>query len=81
MATGNVARNDITGQFIKSKPPTAAWTSNYDKAFAKKTVDEWLKGEPDIDSVIWDNEDNLDAKISYKDFLMRIGNSTIQKSN
>ena len=69
MATGNIAKNDITGQYIKSRPPSKAWNENYDRIFAKKTPAEWaeLDGlEGNYDSV------NL---VTYREFL----NSTKSK--
>ncbi len=39
----NVAKNDVTGKFIKSDPPNKLYLSNYDKAFSKKTPSEWGK--------------------------------------
>lgn len=59
----NIAKNEITGKFIKSDPPTQKYLDNYDKAFAKKTPLEWatdLKLEASFDE---------EEKISYKEFL------------
>lgn len=62
MATGNVAKNDITGQYIKSRPPTKDWNNNYDRAFTKKTAQEWAA----LDGIeILGSETE---KISYKQF-------------
>jgi hypothetical protein len=36
MATGNIARNDITGKFIKSAPPTQAYRDGWDNIFKSK---------------------------------------------
>ena len=36
MATGNIARNDITGRFIKSTPPTQAYRDGWDNIFKSK---------------------------------------------
>ena len=36
MATGNIARNDITGRFIKSTPPTQAYRDGWDNIFKTK---------------------------------------------
>ena len=53
----NVAKNDVTGKFIKSDPPNELYLSNYDKAFAKKTPSDWAKDigieiDPDSTEVI-----------------------------
>tara|TARA_B110000858_G_scaffold143513_1_gene163008 strand:- start:253 stop:474 length:222 start_codon:yes stop_codon:yes gene_type:complete len=39
----NIAKNEVTGKFIKSDPPNELYISNYDKAFAKKTPSDWAK--------------------------------------
>ena len=36
MATGNIARNEITGKFIKSEPPNQAYRDGWDNIFKKK---------------------------------------------
>ena len=36
MATGNIARNDITGRYIKSEPPNQAYRDGWDNIFKKK---------------------------------------------
>jgi thiol-disulfide isomerase/thioredoxin len=36
MATGNIARNEITGKFIKSEPPNQAYRDGWDNIFGKK---------------------------------------------
>lgn len=59
----NIAKNEITGKFIKSEPPNRKYLDNYDKAFAKKTPSEWAS---DLEMTI--ESDNTD-KISYKEFL------------
>jgi thiol-disulfide isomerase/thioredoxin len=37
MATGNIAKNDVTGKFIKSEPPNQAYRDGWDNIFKKKT--------------------------------------------
>ena len=36
MATGNIARNEITGRFIKTEPPNQAYRNGWDNIFKKK---------------------------------------------
>ena len=60
----NVAKNDITGKFIKSDPPTKLYSDNYDKIFTKKTPTEWAES---IDVEI---EAKDEDKVSYKQFLL-----------
>jgi hypothetical protein len=60
----NVAKNDITGKFIKSDPPTKLYSDNYDKIFTKKTPIEWAES---IDVKI---EAKDEDKVSYKQFLL-----------
>ena len=60
----NVAKNEITGKFIKSDPPNKLYLDNYDKAFAKKIPTEWADS---IGKVI---ESKSEGKISYKQFLL-----------
>lgn len=66
MATGNIAQNDITGQYIKSRPSTKTWNENYDRAFSKKTAADWAY----LDKVegVYDDVD----LISYREFLNSI---------
>jgi hypothetical protein len=65
MATGNIATNDITGKYIKSAPPTAKFTANFDSAFKKKTLREWYQGEGIVDEV--DGEE-YDSIVGYSEF-------------
>tara|TARA_R110001592_G_scaffold271119_2_gene537631 strand:- start:2027 stop:2254 length:228 start_codon:yes stop_codon:yes gene_type:complete len=60
----NVAKNDITGKFIKSDPPTKLYSDNYDKIFTKKTPAEWAEF---IDVKVEIKDEN---KVSYKQFLL-----------
>lgn len=66
MATGNIAKNDITGQYIKSRPPTKTWNENYDKAFSKKTAADWACLN-NVEGIY----DDLEL-ISYREFLNSI---------
>lgn len=36
MATGNIARNDVTGRYIKTEPPNQAYRDGWDNIFKKK---------------------------------------------
>ena len=60
----NVAKNDITGKFIKSDPPTKLYSDNYDKIFSKKTPAEWAK-VVGVEVEVKDED-----KVSYKQFLL-----------
>ena len=60
----NVAKNDITGKFIKSDPPTKLYSDNYDKIFTKKTPAEWAEFM-DVEIEAKDED-----KVSYKQFLL-----------
>lgn len=66
MATGNIAKNDITGQYIKSRPPTKMWDENYDRAFCKKTASDWARLDK-VEGIY----DDLEL-ISYREFLNSI---------
>ena len=72
MATGNIAKNDITGRFIKSAPPTANYTANFDAAFKKKTLREWYVGE---DIVFNDTDDKSESLVSYSEFKTHFKNN------
>lgn len=37
MATGNIARNDVTGRYIKTEPPNQAYRDGWDNIFKKKS--------------------------------------------
>ena len=60
----NIAKNDITGKFIKSDPPTKLYSDNYDKIFTKKTPAEWAESM-DVEIEAKDED-----KVSYKQFLL-----------
>jgi thiol-disulfide isomerase/thioredoxin len=36
MATGNIAKNDVTGRYIKTEPPNQAYRDGWDNIFKKK---------------------------------------------
>lgn len=58
------ARNDITGAEIKSGILSTQGRDNWDKAFAKKSVAEWLHYEDNNNAAIIAN----DTPVSYKEF-------------
>ena len=39
---GHTATNDVTGNVIKTKPPTNLYANNHDKIFASKPATEWI---------------------------------------
>jgi hypothetical protein len=73
--------NNITGDEIKSKALTASGRENYDKIFAKKSANEWLKSESvkilDPDGWRWDDGVTLDTPISYSEFQKRLVHCTV----
>lgn len=81
MATGNIARNDITGKVIKSNPQTKAYADGWDRVFAKKPAHEWLKEENIelLDPDGWRQDDgvDLDTPIKWSDFQQRLSKSTV----
>jgi len=58
------ARNDITGAQIKSGILSAEGRDNWDKAFCKKSVADWLHYEDNNSAAIIAN----DTPVSYKEF-------------
>lgn len=70
------AKNDITGQVIKTKAPNRSFWNNYDKIFRRKTAIEWCVLENvtilDADGFKWDDGVTVDTPISYKEFCKRI---------
>lgn len=75
------ARNDITGKVIKTNPQSTAYAEGWDKIYAKKTANEWLKYIPDTiiyDPDGWRYDDiTLDTPISWKEFQKRLSESTV----
>ena len=65
MATGNIAKNDITGRYIKSMPPTSNYTDNFDSAFKKKSLREWYLEEAIIIDAYGNEYDTL---VGYSEF-------------
>ena len=72
MATGNIAKNDITGRYIKSEPPTSAYRDGHDAAFKKKTLREWYLGE---DILIDADSEEYDSLVSFSEFRTHFKNN------
>lgn len=74
---GYTATNDITGNVIKTKPPTNLYASNYDKIFARKTAAEWITLEEhqdrSLDNFLEDIDVVTTTPIKYKEFKERMG--------
>lgn len=70
------ARNDITGAEIKSGILSNEGRNNWDKAFAKKSVADWLHYEDNNNAAIIAN----DTQVSYKEFceLLNIYNMNLE---
>lgn len=75
------AKNNITGDEIKSRILSSEGRKNYDQIFAKKSAYEWLKDESVVllDPDGWRHDDGvtLDSLISYKEFQRRLAESTV----
>lgn len=74
MATGNIAKNDITGRYIKSEPPTSSYRDGHDAAFKKKPLREWYLGE----GIIVDDEvdGEYSALVGYSEFMTHFRKQT-----
>jgi|11BtaG_2_1085332.scaffolds.fasta_scaffold00035_55 hypothetical protein len=61
------AKNDVTNDLIKSRAYSKQGRKTYDKAFAKRTFNEWtrIEGGPLI-------FDPSDKKITYTEFKNRL---------
>ena len=70
---GNTARNEITGKFIKSDPPTKLYADNHDKIFAKKPATEWITLEEHQDKSLDSFNGDVSEAIKYKEFKERMG--------
>ncbi len=81
-----MAINDITGKVIKTSPQNSAYSDGWDKVFAKKSANEWLKTMPDVvmsDPDGWRQNDgvDMDTPIKWLDFQQRLSRSTILFNN
>lgn len=66
------ARNDITGAEIKSRGLSTKGLDNWDKAFCKKSVANWLHYEQNVAVIVAD-----DTLISYKEFCELLNKNTL----
>lgn len=73
MATGNIAKNDITGRFIKSEPPTSSYRDGHDAAFKKKPLHEWYLGEG---IVIDEIDEEYSTLVGYSEFMNHLRNQS-----
>ena len=79
------AKNDITGDAMKSRILSKEGRDNWDNIFGKKTAYEWLKElYPDksleiLDPDGWRKDDGvtLETKITKEDFHYRLSLSTV----
>jgi hypothetical protein len=81
-------KNDITGDAIASRVATQSYRDGWDRIFAKKTPDEWLKDPAfvyvrailDPDGWRMDNLD-YDTPLTQAEFSRRLSYSTILTKN
>ena len=77
----DIAKNDITGKYIKSEPPNQAFRDGWDNIFAKKTPKDWKQElYPDIFIKSYDGFRDIDfeeAMISKSDFNNRFNHCTV----
>jgi hypothetical protein len=78
-----MAKNDITGDEIKSKSFSAKGRENYDRIYAKKTAHQWLEADPTVimhDPDGWRCSDGvtMDTPITYSEYVRRLQYCTIQ---
>ena len=69
---GYTATNDITGNVIKTKPPTNLYATNHDKIFAKKPATEWITLEEYKDRSLDNFDGDVNDPIKYKEFKERM---------
>jgi hypothetical protein len=74
-------RNNITNDEIKSKVLSKQGRENWDKAFAKKTANEWAELDEivilDPDGFRENDGITIDIPISYAEYSKRIPFSTV----
>jgi len=74
---GNTATNDITGNVIKTRPPTNLYADNHDKIFALKPATDWIQlkehSDHSLDNFLEDYDVVTTTPIKYKEFKERIG--------
>ena len=73
---GITAKNEITGRFIKTDPPTQLYADNHDKIFATKPATEWITfadhKEHSLDNFLEDVDVVTTTPIKYKEFKERM---------
>lgn len=78
-----MAVNDITQKVIKTGIQNKAYNEGWDKAFAKKTSQEWLKETPEVIRIVnpigwqWDEGVTMDTPMKWVDFNNRLNHSTV----
>jgi hypothetical protein len=74
------AKNNITGDEIKSKSLSSKGRENWDKIFAKKPATEWAEMKKivilDPDGFRYDDGVTVHTPISYSEFSRRINECT-----
>ena len=78
------AKNDITGDEIKSKGLSSKGRDNWDRIFKKQSAYDWLKELRydeytilDPDGWRYDDKVTLDTPITRSDFFRRFNESTV----
>lgn len=77
-------KNDITGDVIQTSVATDSYRNGWDRIFAKKTPDEWLK-DPEfsyvkyiLDPDGWRTDNTpMDKPINRAEFSKRLSYSTV----
>jgi hypothetical protein len=70
---GNTATNDVTGNVIKTKPPTNLYANNHDKIFASKPATEWITFADHKEHSLDDFTGDVNESIKYKVFKQQMG--------
>lgn len=70
---GNTATNDVTGNVIKTKPPTNLYANNHDKIFASKPATEWITFADHKEHSLDDFTGDVNESIKYKVFKEQMG--------
>ena len=70
---GHTARNEITGKFIKTDPPTKLYADNHDKIFASKPATEWITFADHKEHSLDNFTGDVNESIKYKVFKERMG--------
>jgi len=70
---GHTATNDVTGNVIKTKPPTNLYANNHDKIFASKPATEWITFADHKEHSLDNFTGDVNESIKYKVFKERLG--------